>query len=84
MIEATAWIRVLAYIQKSEKTHQMAISRDLDLTYSHISKMIPILEERGVLKTALMGRKRVIELTPEGTRLAKNCLPVVQFTQQNV
>lgn len=48
-----------------------AISKKTDCTYSHTVRIIQKLEDAGLVESNMKGRKKEIELTEKGLKLAK-------------
>lgn len=47
------------------------ISEEVDCTYSHTVKVIQELEKHGLVESNNHGRRKVLELTEEGRKIAK-------------
>ena len=57
----------------SLKERRLSISDEahhIDMTYSHLSKVIRSLEEEGFIRSEMKGRKKILSLTPAGESVA--------------
>jgi hypothetical protein len=67
---------VLSYLDKLEagkRAFETGMSRDLNITYSHISKLVGFFEEYGWVVIDKQGRVAYIDLTPSGKNVASLC-----------
>lgn len=69
--------RILSYLYRLQKTKDTCygsqIHKELDITYSHVSKIIVFLMVKGYVKSVNGGRKKFLELSKKGNVLAKAC-----------
>lgn len=71
------WVDLITSLQPKNNLSMHRLSRKLDITYSHVSKLITEFERLNWIKTSIKGRERKIELTGKGEEI-KNCfIPVL-------
>lgn len=73
---------VLAVLHARSGLDQGQIAEQSALDASTASEVVERLEARGFCSTARNGRRRVVELTPEGTRLLEQLKPLVEDIQR--
>lgn len=82
------WIKTLAYILDNEGTYTQQITRDLVITYTHMSKIITGFEKFNLIETTRIKetkfgnsnhktRTKKIKLTKEGIELAILCRDIL-------
>ena len=64
-------VYVVVEIWKRKTAYVTEISKAIDVTYSHTSKAIQLLEELELVKSRKEGRVRRVELTERGKELGK-------------
>jgi predicted transcriptional regulator len=80
MIGTMIWVKILANI---EQNNISKISYKLNVTYSHISKVINEFEKRKwVIKKKVNGREIRPVLTKEGLKVQEICLKMLQITKE--
>lgn len=68
--------------KKDEELYTLQISRDVELTYSHTSKSVNKLEDKGFLKREKKARKSIISLTDEGEKVAEKLHELNQVLEE--
>lgn len=63
--------KLLISIKRKENPYANSLSKHIDCTYAHTSKLVKKMEKLGLLETAKDGRTKYIELTKEGKKLAE-------------
>ena len=77
-----AWIKILS---KYPYNNVNKLSKDLDITYSHIHNVLKELEDKKILIIKKVGRENVITLTDDGKELyniTKKLLNHMVFTHK--
>ena len=68
-----AWMYIIKYIDdkngRMENVH--VASRELDITYSHLSKVLQTMQKCKWVSTSKNGRIKIIKFTPAGTKKAE-------------
>lgn len=49
------------------------LSNQIDATYSHTVKVLQRMENLGLVEYKKEGRKKIVELTDDGSRIAEKC-----------
>ena len=62
---------LLHLLEHKDGEYVSTISYELNITYSHVSKMLKILSNNRVIKIEREGRTKFINLTPKGIKIAK-------------
>lgn len=62
---------LIALNKPGSDNYASALSKETDCTYSHTVRILQRLEEEGLVRSEMKGRKKELELTPEGRDLAK-------------
>lgn len=63
--------RILAGLKRGDgEKYASVLSKEADCTYSHTVKVLDQFEEHGLISFSKEGRKKIIELTESGDRLA--------------
>ena len=57
---------------KTRKVYLTELNRKINGTYANTSKVVNMLEKIEILKTEIVGRKRIIKLTEKGIQLKQN------------
>lgn len=65
------WIKMLDYLYTSNETYALVLSKDLNITYSHVIKVLNEFVVSGMLRRKLLGRTVLLQLTPFGIKKAK-------------
>ena len=60
----------------------LRISRDMDITHSHFSKLTNLLEEGGYIKSERIKRIKKVRLTNKGKRLVYHVNKIFGVTKQ--
>jgi DNA-binding MarR family transcriptional regulator len=67
-------VRILVSLNQTQKdNYASALSSDAGATYSHTVRILHRLEDFGLVESTKEGRKKVVELTPDGEEVAENC-----------
>jgi len=82
--ETDKWIEVLDFLLVYEAPTVMSISKELDVTYTHILKIIKMMKDKRLVKTEKIGRMRAVKLTTKGKELAFHCSPIVRFVKSEM
>ncbi|MCD6413583.1 MAG: hypothetical protein J7L54_05515 [Elusimicrobia bacterium] len=70
--KSTVRIKILVYLFLSnKKEYILSVSKRIDATYAFTQNEVDALEKIGLLKTKRSGRKKYIELTEKGKKMAK-------------
>jgi len=65
--------KILVGIKRgNEPKYASVLSREADCTYSHTVKILDALEEHDLITFEKKGRRKFIELTDEGIKIAKS------------
>ena len=68
----TAIPEILLHLLKNKDgEYTSTISHELNITYSHVSKMLKILGNNRLITIEREGRTKFINLTPKGIKIAK-------------
>lgn len=51
----------------------------IDITQSHLSKVLAHLRERDLITVEFSGRQHIITLTPDGEKLKEGCLQLLKY-----
>lgn len=65
-------LRLYQYKLQNKEVYSSRLSKDLDITYSHLVKIVNHLEEDGLVQGEKQGRLRMLSLTDKGTRVAEH------------
>ena len=68
----TKTARVLIELLNKKETYSYFLSKEIDITYSHLVKVIKKYEDVGILTSKKVGRTNIIKLTPKGKEIAKH------------
>lgn len=63
--------RILVGLLEGTDHYMTSLTRDADMTYSHVVKLLLSYEEYGLIETTKEGRERKVALTPYGQRVAR-------------
>jgi len=83
LIDVNKWEEILDLISSREIKTISFIAKELNITYTHVMKILKQLKELGLVKIKTKGRNRSITLTPKGLNIAVHCSPIVNFIKQN-
>jgi predicted transcriptional regulator len=63
---------ILVSIKESNKSSMniSRIAKSINMTYSHVTKVIPYLTKNGMTSTRISGRERFVKLTKKGDTIA--------------
>lgn len=79
--QAFELIRVLS---NNGPIYPLLLHKHMDMTYSHINKVVHILEKNGILATKKIGRRCYINLTPKGIEISNHINQIYnEFTGVN-
>jgi DNA-binding MarR family transcriptional regulator len=67
-----AWIKIMHELSLHPEITATKIAKNLDITYSHVTKIIGEFENMGLIKTKRKGRTIEILLIGEGIAIAKD------------
>jgi DNA-binding MarR family transcriptional regulator len=73
--------RMIIYIAQNTGQHLSKIAKDIDVTYSHITKKAQELESKGFIITHKIGRERIVEPTKKTNSMAQHCLEVAKLKE---
>ena len=66
-------VKTLIFIERNGPTYASKINDEMGLTtYSHLNRTISVLEDEGLIKGRVDGRKRLLETTGYGSELAES------------
>lgn len=54
------------------------LSNQIDATYSHTVKVLQRMEKLGLVENRKEGRKKIIDLTDKGDRIAEKCSALIK------
>lgn len=69
LISRTA--KVIMYIKENGDTNVKQISKNLEIDYNFVSKIIQRCEEAGILKSEMENREKKIQLVKKGEKLSE-------------
>lgn len=78
--------KALLHLYHKGESFSQRMVRDIDTTYAHTVKTVNRLESRGLLRSKKEGRKRMLELTEKGEKVAEaveNLFEVVEEAGEN-
>lgn len=78
------WIEVLGFLIVNESPSVTAISKKIDVTYSHVLKIINHMMEVRLVRTEKVGRIKAVQLTSKGKEIAKPCSQIVEFVKNEM
>lgn len=73
------FIEIMSDLLFREYSTSTMIAKNLDITYSHVVRIITELEKIKYLETVKDGRTRYIRLTEKGNRYATNCNNILKI-----
>jgi DNA-binding MarR family transcriptional regulator len=76
------WMKVLRYLNRYDDVIKTSIAKELDVTYSHIVKLLADLHKEGLVSFRVDGRSMFVTLTPKGKSLAQDIDKVM--TSRNI
>ena len=83
-LQADVWIKIMAHLGgklfKGHETYKMEIAKELDITYTHIVKILKVLEKKKYVKFRKQSRNIYIELTGVGIEVSEACRTVIGVT----
>jgi DNA-binding MarR family transcriptional regulator len=71
MDEFPFWMKVLRYLNRYDSVIKTNIAKELDVTYSHIVKLLADLQRESLVSFRTEGRTMIVTLTPKGKSLAE-------------
>jgi len=78
-LEYYQWQKII--MRMKDGINQNKLSLEIGMTYSHISKLLHILKDKGFITMELSGRQSVINLTLEGKQLQSILLQANEITK---
>lgn len=83
-LQADSWIKVMAHLGgklfKGQETYKMEMVKELDITYTHVVKILKVLEKKKYVKFRKQSRNIYVELTGIGIEQAEACRTVMGAT----
>ena len=76
ILETKTGIKVLIYLRDNENICAHKISLKLGLSYSHLNKIIKILDQWKLIKCHKSGRSKFIKLTESGRSIADSLIKI--------
>lgn len=71
VLEFPYWMKVLRYLNRyDDDVYPSQVAKELDVTYSHTTKIMSMLEDDGLLSFKFYGRTKFVSLTVKGKVLA--------------
>lgn len=76
-------VKTLIEINKSnDRTYCTPIAEKVDTTYAHQVKIIDKLEQKGLVDSNIVGRKKILSLTSKGQEYAELFTQLMQLMDQ--
>lgn len=73
------WVRLMGYLSNTtEAVKVVDITNNIHATYSHVFSIVKVLQKLGYIRTAKVGRSRMVKLTNKGMLIAETCLRLSQ------
>lgn len=63
--------QILNYMLGKDPVYQMRLANELEITFSHVCKILTKYEKLGIVKKSKDGRRIYVRLTEKGENLAK-------------
>ena len=78
-LELDVWVHVMVFVLRHDDVSLTAIAKGVDVTYSHIIKLVNhlLVSRYKFLSLKKVGRTQIVSLTPAGLEVAKHLEPVV-------
>ncbi|WGI18128.1 winged helix DNA-binding protein [Methanonatronarchaeum sp. AMET-Sl] len=76
-------MKILLTVYHDGETYPTKVSHRTEGSYSHIVKTISELEELGLLKSEVLGRRKVVCLTDEGREVAEMISDILDISDNN-
>lgn len=76
-----AWIKILIAIQ--EDSYANELHKRIDVTYSHVSKILGQLQAQNLVTSRKSGRLKILLLTEEGRNIRSKLLEIQSKLAQN-
>jgi len=70
-IKMPYWQKIIMGVERYDISSN--ISKYLDITYSHVVKILSEFERKGWIKTEKTGRIKLLQLTKEGKKVSDTC-----------
>ena len=67
---------------QSVENYASEISTHVDSTYSHTVRILHKLEDQGLVESRKQGRKKIVELTSEGEKIAEDLGELMHTLQE--
>lgn len=77
----TGWQRAILYI---DEMNTLRLSRKIDITYSHLTRIVRTFEKNGWITIRKKGRENVITLTKKGHEMQDNCRIMINMLKIRV
>lgn len=71
------WVDLLAALRTKNNPSMHRLSRQLDITYSHLVSLVTEFEKLNWIKSVKKGRVREITLTGKGEEMQKSIMPIL-------
>ena len=73
VIEIPRWMEVMAYIFRNDGDNLSKIHIRLNITYSHVSRLVQALVDLKMIRKKKIGRQSIVTLTEKGRVMAECC-----------
>ncbi|GAG15308.1 unnamed protein product [marine sediment metagenome] len=71
------WADLLVSLKPKDNLSIHRLSRETDITYTHLHRMLTEFERLGWITTYIEGREKRIELTDTGKEMKNHALPII-------
>ena len=72
------WTEIITELRKEDNPTMLQMSKDLNITYSHVSTIVKELERLKWVTSSKEGRVRIIKLTKIGEEMKQNIIPILK------
>lgn len=62
---------LIVLLNSKSNIYASVVAKEIDCTYSHVVKLLKILEKHGIVEFVKKGRLKYLSLTPKGKKLAQ-------------
>lgn len=69
-------LEILKHLDKVKSIAEL--NKKVDITYSHLTKIMHLYQKAGIIETRKVGRVRVLNLTEKGEKLCGAILNIIQ------
>lgn len=77
-----AWQQILIKVYNTTNDiSQTIIARKLEMTYSHLLKVLKVMEKNEIIERERVGRENIISLTPQGEVQAIHLMNVLRHIE---